>query len=170
MPLGELFLKGTAWLGLLAWAASEWRRRSSPPASAGEREARGALTAGGLALLAHSALAFHLRYGWSQEAAQQDTARQTEAVTGLAFGGGLFVNYAFLALWAVEIFWWWRAPVAYRGRAAALDWSVRAFFLFMFVNGAIVFAHGPVRVVGTLATLAVAWAWYRGAGAEGVHG
>jgi len=127
-------------------------------------------TAGGLCLLAHSALAFHLRHDWSHDAALRDTARQTEALTGLAFGGGLLVNYLFLALWIVELAWWWKAPTTYRRRAPELDGVVRAFFLFMFVNGAIVFAHGPVRVLGALAVIAVAWAWYRGAGAGGVHG
>jgi len=170
MAIGELLLRGTAWSSLLVWAASEWLRCSSRAPSPGEARARALFTAGGLALLAHSALAFHLRYGWSHEAALQDTARQTEALTGLAFGGGLLVNYAFLALWIVESAWWWRAPATYRRRAPALDVSVRAFFLFMFVNGAVVFAHGPVRVLGALAVIAVAWAWYRGAGAEGVHG
>lgn len=170
MPFGELLLRGTAWLSLLAWAASEWRRRSSAPASAGERGARAAFTAGGLALLAHSALAFHLRHDWSHEAALRDTARQTEGLTGLAFGSGLLVSYAFLALWIVESAWWWRSPATYRRRTPALDVAVRAFFLFMFVNGAIVFAHGPVRLLGALAVLAVVWAWYRGAGAEGVDG
>ena len=39
------------------------------------------------------------------------------------------------------------------GRGAALDWSVRAIFLFMFVNGAVVFATGPVRVLGVVAMM-----------------
>src|SRR5262249_46558697 len=129
--------------------------------------ARAAFTAGGLTLLAHSALAFELRHGWSHAAALQDTARQTEAVLGRAFGGGLYVNYFFLAVWSIEILWWWLAPGGYRGRNRRLDWSVRGFFAFMFVNAAVVFAHGRLRVVGALALLAVAWSWYRRSGAEG---
>ena len=35
------------------------------------------------------------------------------------------------------------------------------FFAFMFLNAAVVFAHGAMRLVGALALLAVAWSWYR---------
>jgi hypothetical protein len=124
-----------------------------------------------VSLLGHSALAFQLRYGWSQEAALLDTVRQTQAVTGLAFAGGLFINYAFLLLWLIETAWWCCCPARYRERARALDRSLRAFFMFMFVNGAIVFVHGPMRLVGGALVLAVAWAWYRrgGGGEEAAH-
>lgn len=164
MSTGDGLLYGTAWLSIVAWAVSEWMRhgRVDDP-----DRARTAFTLGLFALAGHSLLAFHLRYHWSQALALADTARQTQALTGRAVAAGLFVNYAFLTLWTAEVVWWWRAPAAYRGRAVALDWSVRVFFLFMFVNGAVVFARGPVRLVGLLATLAVAWAWYRDLGGRG---
>jgi hypothetical protein len=165
MPFDELVLRGTAWASLFAWAAAEVLRSSRPPAPARQRRARVLFTAAGAALLAHSALAFHLRYAWSHEAALRDTARQTRAVTGLDFGGGIFVNDAFLILWAIEIAWWWSVPARYHGRPPFLDGMLRAFFLFMFFNGAVVFASGPVRAAGLVATLGVLWAWYRRAGA-----
>jgi hypothetical protein len=164
MSTGDGLLYGTAWLSIVAWAVSEWTRCGRAHDSA---RGRTAFTLGLLALASHSLLAFHLRYYWSQAVALADTARQTQAVTGRAVAAGLFVNYGFLALWTAEVVWWWRAPAAYRSRAAALDLSVRAFFLFMFVNGAVVFASGPVRLVGLVATLSVAWAWYRGLGDRG---
>lgn len=99
MAIGEALLRGTAWLSLLAWAASEWAR------SRARGGGRAAFTLGWLALAAHSALAFELRYGWSHAAALGDTARQTEALVGRAFGGGLVVNYFFLALWTFEAAW-----------------------------------------------------------------
>ena len=176
MAFDDLVIRGTAWASLLAWAAAELLRRSRRLIDVRARAARAAFTMGGVALLAHSVLAFHLRYGWSHEVALQDTARQTFAVTGLAFGGGLFVNDLFLLLWVVEIAWWWGAPARYLGRAAVLDRSVRAFFLFMFLNGAVVFVSGPLRWVGLLVTVAVLGAWYRGArgrgagAGEGEHG
>ena len=106
----------------------------------------------------------------SHAAALRDTARQTEALVGWAFGGGLFVNYFFLALWAFEAGWWWLAPASYRGRRRRFDQGVCAFFLLMFLNGAVVFAHGPLRLLGAAAVLLVAWSWYRRAGAEGDSG
>jgi hypothetical protein len=170
MALGELLLRGTAWLSLLAWAASEWLKGGAGARSRRDGTARALFTGGALALLVHSALAFHFRYGWSHGAAVLDTARQTEAVTGLGFGGGLFVNEVFLLLWSLEAAWWWRHPVRYRSRGRAIAWAVRAFFLMMFVSGAVVFARGPVRLAGVAAIVTVGWAWYRGAGQEVAHG
>jgi hypothetical protein len=172
MALDQFALSGSAWLGLLAWAASEWLKNTSSAAGVREERARLLFSAGALALLVHSALAFALRYGWSHAAAAQETARQTEAVTGLAFRGGLIVNELFLALWLVEALWWWRSPTRYRARGRALEWAVRAFFFVMFLNGAVVFARGTVRLVGAAALVAVAWAWYRrpGRGGKVAHG
>src|SRR4029453_10549556 len=118
MPLGELLLRATAWTSLVGWAASEWTRARAPCAS---QRGRAAFTIGGLALAVHSALAFELRHGWSHTAALRDTARQTEALLGWAFGGGLFVNYFFVALWTFEAGWWWLAPASDRGRRGPFD-------------------------------------------------
>jgi hypothetical protein len=161
MSSGELVIRATAWLSLAAWAASEWIRTSAEVPYR-ESRARGVFTLGALALLLHTGLALHLRHAWSQGDAMREIARQTAEVTGLAFGGGLVVNYAFLAFWLAEAFAWWRPSARYRGRPPGLRWASRAVFLFMFVNGAVVFGHGPVRVFGTLALLAVCVSWYRG--------
>jgi hypothetical protein len=157
-------LRGTAWLSLLSWAASEWTRTRGRPSAGGGR-ARLLFTVGGFWLAVHSVLAFHIRHHWSHEHALADTARRTEAVTGLATGAGLFVNYLMILLWLAEIAWWWLWPDRRRARARALDLSLRGFFLFMFVNGSVVFASGVGRWVGAAAVLAVVAAWYRGAGA-----
>jgi hypothetical protein len=167
--MGELLLRSTAWLSLVAWAGSEWERTHARPA-AGVRRARGLFTAGGALLLVHSLVAFHVRHAWSQAAALQDTARQTEAVTGLAVGAGLFVNYAFVVLWLAEIAWWWRSPEGYVQRSRAVDRAVRGFFLFMFANGAFVFVRAPARWLGAAALIVVLAAWYRGAGAGTTNG
>ena len=142
MSTGELLVRGTAWLSLLGWAASEWLKGASASRPAGaraplERAARAAFTAGGLLLLVHAALALHVRYGWSHHAAARDTARQTREVTGLAFEGGLLVNEVFLVLWSLEAFRWWRAASSYRSRGRAVEWAVRAFFFVMFASGAV---------------------------------
>ncbi len=162
---GEFVLRWTAWLSLLGWAASEWER-ARKGSTAGKR-ARLLFTLGGLALVAHAVAAFHVRYDWSQEAALRDTARQTLAVTGMAVGAGLFVNYGFVLAWLGEVFWWWGFPDGYRSRGRALDRSVRALFIFMFANGAFVFVRGPMRWFGAAVLVAVLAAWYRGAGGEG---
>ena len=171
MSTGELLVRGTAWLTVLGWAGSEWLKGMSASRSARARgplegAARAAFTAGGLLLLVHAALALHVHYGWSHQAAVRDTARQTRAVTGLAFEGGLIVNEVFLTLWSLEALWWWRAARSYRSRGRAVEWPVRAFFLVMFANGAFVFVTGPMRFLGAAAVVAVVVAWYRAAKGE----
>jgi hypothetical protein len=158
--MDDLLLRATAWLSMAAWAASEWLLASVPrPVRA--KPARASFTLGAVALLLHTGLALHLRHAWSQADAMREIARQTAEVTGLGFSGGLFVNYAFLAFWMAEACWWWLAPAGYLRRGLGARWASRAVFLFMFVNGAIVFGHGPVRVFGAIAILAVCLSWYR---------
>jgi len=168
MEIGDLLVKGTIWLSLLAWVAAEWARCTSRGM---EPPGRGAWTVGALAALGHAAAAFHFRHGWSQRAALSETARQTAALTGLDWGGGLYVNYLFLAVWTADACWWWLDPATFDRRPRPLDRAVRAYFLFMFVNGTVVFAKGPIRALGTAAALAVLAAWYRGRNASRIeHG
>lgn len=49
----------------------------------------------------HVLLAFEVRHNWSLAAAEQHTADVTARVTGLHWGHGLYINFAFLAWWAV---------------------------------------------------------------------
>ncbi|HEY6552578.1 MAG TPA: hypothetical protein VI669_04445 [Vicinamibacteria bacterium] len=158
--MDDLALRATAWLSIAAWAASEWLL-SPVRGPVQPKPARASFTLGALALVLHTGLALHLRHAWSQADAMREIARQTAEVTGLGFSGGLFVNYAFLAFWLAEAYWWWRSPAGYLGRGSGPRWASRAVFLFMFVNGAIVFGHGPVRVFGAIAILAVCQSWYR---------
>lgn len=163
MTAVDLLLRATAWLSLVAWVASEWLRLPGPALR--NEQARQAFTLGAIALLLHTGLALHWRHAWSQADAMHEIARQSAEVTGIAFGGGLFVNYAFLAFWLAEASWWWLAPSAFRARSARARWASRTVYLFMFVNGTIVFGQGPVRVFGALAILVVCVCWYRASAA-----
>ena len=111
-------------------------------------------TAGALLLVGHTILAFQIRHGWSHGAALAETARRTEQMTGVASGTGLYLNYLFIALWIAEAAWWWLRPRGYLHRHRAVDVSMFAFFVFMFVNGAVVFAAGPMRIAGAAAVAA----------------
>jgi hypothetical protein len=121
--------------------------------------ARSLWTAGLLLAIAHAAIAFAVAYGWSHEVAARDTARQTAAVTGIVWNGGIFVNYVFMTAWFVDALWWWLAPAAYLRRPAGIERARAIFFLVIFVNGAIVFAGTTARVVGVPAVAAVCVAW-----------
>lgn len=80
----------------------------------------------------------------------------------MSVGAGVYVNYLFLTVWAADALWWWVSPLRYAGRPRMLDFGVRGFLLFIFVNGAIVFGTGPVRIAGVASLLVLLLAWWRG--------
>lgn len=143
----ELAVFGTIAGSLAAWAAAE------------VLHSRVLWTAAAGLALAHSAAAFAVFYGWSHDRAMAATAQQTVAVTGLDWGGGLFFNYAFLLVWMADVMWWWIGERSYDGRPRTIDFLIRGFLFFMFVNGAIVFADGVIRVIGIVAVAIVSVSW-----------
>jgi hypothetical protein len=151
----ELAVRGSIATATLSWAAAEWVRWRQPDRVT---MARAFWTAGAALLIVHSVAVFHFIHHWSQDAALEHTARQTAALTGLDWGGGLFVNYAFIALWAGDALLWWRDPAAYARRSPAGRDTLLAIFLFMFINAGVVFARGPARLVGLIAVAVVVWA------------
>ena len=155
--MAEALIRTTIVGAMLAYAAAEWLRFRRPTAW---RAARAAWTAGAVLAVVHAGAALHVRHGWSQRHALAFTAAQTAALTGLEWGGGLYVNYAFLTGWAADAVYWWHAPAAYRALPSSFG-AARAFiFAFMFFNGAVVFAHGPTRWIGLACIGAAAFAWY----------
>lgn len=134
----------------LAWALAEcWRVLGWQMMLA-----RLVWSAGVVAMTVHAVSAFAIVYRGSHEVALAETARQTAALTGFDSGSGLYVNYAFLAIWLADAAWWWSSPAA-RGRTAGLGWARLGFFLFMFVNGAVIFADGWIRTIGIVSITAV---------------
>lgn len=154
----ELIVRAAAWVATGAWVASEWRRLRG----CSDPRAASAWTAGAVALAVHVALAFQLVHHWSHDAARAEVARQTLERMGAAVGVGIWVNYTFLLLWAADAAWWRLRPASYLGRPRGLDAAARLFVAFMFFNGTVVFARGPMRVVGTLAFAALGAAWWHG--------
>jgi hypothetical protein len=161
MDARDVLLYGSIWLSLAAWTVAECLRLARYARQDGGA-ARALWSLGAAMAWLHVALAFHFRHGWSHESAFAETARQTEELFGYRVGAGVFVNYAFLAVWGIDALWWRLRPTSFVDRPRALDASIRAFLAFMFVNGAIVFARGPVRVLGILSALALGVAWYVG--------
>ena len=153
----DLFLYTTIWLAVAAWAATEVLRRIGR----GRPAARLVWTAGAALLAVHTAIAFHARHAWSHDAAYASTSIQSEALTGVAAGWGLYLNYAFVIVWLADAAWWRAAPAAYERRSRAVDRALFAFFLFMMANGAVVFAASRLRWLGVLCVAAAlaARAW-----------
>lgn len=117
------------------------------------RPARVYWTIGCAFYLAHVAAAFHYVYHWSHSVAVQETARQTQAIFGMNWGGGVWFNYAFTVIWSADAFWWLAAPKSRAARSAWLNTAIHSYLAWMFINGAIVFPTGPTRWVAAAAAV-----------------
>lgn len=140
----------TIWLALTLFAAGEAGRSLSPPGVRPPRWARQAFTAGLVLAIVHTMLAFDIVHAWSHADAVRNTARQTSAVYGIAFGSGVYVNYLFFAVWLVDAVRWRRS-----------GWVLRAFYFVIIVNAAVIFAAGSRRILGGLLIAALVGVWVR---------
>jgi hypothetical protein len=139
-------------LATIAWAIGEVTMRRS---SALDRFARAIWTIGVALALLHVVMAFQFVYAWNHEAAVAATVQQAADRFGWGWRGGIYVNYVFLALWCADVCWWWMAPTSHGSRPRWLETTRLALFLFMFVNGAVVFASGVGRFVGVASVMLV---------------
>ena len=152
-------VRGSIAAATIVWAAAEYLRWRVPSRFAA---ARALWSAGALLIVCHALAVFHFVHGWSHQEALSHTARQTALLTGLDWSWGLYVNYAFIALWAVDSAWSWWNPGAYQRQSTSARDALLAIFLFMFVNGGIVFAPWPARGIGIVAVASVIWSrWTR---------
>ena len=147
-------LYATIWGALALFVAGETGKRR-PTSTWAWR----AWTLGLLACIAHVLLAFAVRHGWSQDAAVAETAARTAEILGVSWGGGVYVNYVFVALWLSESCWWRAAPLSYARRPRWIDWTLRGFYALIIVNAAVVFASPAGRAAGVPLVAALLWAW-----------
>jgi hypothetical protein len=145
-------VRGTMIVATAAWAAGEALMKRSPLA---DRWARAFWTLGIAFALVHVALAFHFIYAWDHDAAVAATARQTADWIGWRWRGGIYINYAFLAGWLLDVCWWWIRPKSHRWRSIRFERTRFAVFVFMFFNGAVVFASGAGRLAGAISVIVV---------------
>jgi hypothetical protein len=98
-------------------------------------------TAGCALAWAHILFALSIAHEWNLAAAYRHTAQRTAEVTGLNWGGGLYVNFAVAGLWLIDVAVMWRI----QGRDAApsrmWSWGVHAVLAFVILNATLVF--GP---------------------------
>lgn len=102
--------------------------------------------------LAHVWAVFEYVHGWSHEDAWLHTASVTEAMTGVATGAGIWVNYLFTLVWVADVSWWWASPASHRRRPTAVTAAIHGFLAFTFFNATVVFATGFSRWFGIAAT------------------
>jgi hypothetical protein len=134
--------------------------RSIPAAldsTAGERIQRWLWTLGCLLSWAHVVSAFAFYHHWSHDDAYAHTARETAAMAGIDWGGGIYFNYLFLLLWTFDVAWSWTFPAAYRARPRIYLVFLDGYLAFMVFNATVVFGRGAVRYLGIALTLCLVW-------------
>ncbi len=155
-------LYGTIWVALVLFVVGEAGKRSLRDGRSPSSLVWWGWTTGLSLCVVHTALAFDVRHGWSHEAALQSTARQTAAVYGLEWGGGLYVNCIFIAVWAWEVVAWRRSPTALATQPSWLRRSVQFFYFVVILNAGVIFAGGARRIAGMLVVLSLLWIWRPG--------
>ena len=138
----------TIWGALALFTAGEWGRALVRPGSPPPSWAWWAFTSGLVLAIVHTLIAFDIVHNWAHIDAVRSTALQTDAMYGIAAGWGVYVNYAFFAVWLADA-WWWRTAPAQR-RPASVTWTLRAFYIIVILNAAVVFAAGARRLLGVV--------------------
>ena len=161
MSQGELLTKLSIWLAVVAYGFGAGLQLCAHGRPRWLDGARWAWTAGCGLFLAHVFCAFGYYHHWSHAAAYRETARQTAALTGWRWGGGLYFNYVFAAAWLADVLCWWLAPASFIRHSRGLSALWRGFFFFMVFNGTLVFGHGPVRWLGVIVCGSLALLWWR---------
>jgi hypothetical protein len=159
MSAGELLTRGTVLLAVLGYfigAGLRFTGKASARAAAKWAWIFGAGLCG-----VHILLAFHFYHHWSQSAAIAETARQTQAMTGINWGGGVYLNYLFAAVWLTDAAWWLFADSSFEHRPRWLGVAVQAWLAFIVFNSTVVFGSAAARWFGIagFATLGIAWLW-----------
>jgi hypothetical protein len=161
MSEGEFLTKASVWLALIAYAMAMALNLEARGRDSWRQAARWVWTLGCAFFVTHVLFAFGYFHHWSHAEAYRETARQTAALTGWNWGGGIYFNYVFAAGWIADVLWWWLSPRTFVQRPKWVTASWQGFFFFMVFNGAIVFGHGPVRLMGTAVCLLLAALWWR---------
>jgi hypothetical protein len=169
MNRSELLTKVWIWLSLTGYGVGAITFHLSRGRRKWDTLARLAYTFGFITLIIHVAFALHLYHQWSQDSVYRETARQTAEVFGLNWGGGMYVNYAFMLGWMIDAIWWWRGHDDYRRRPKWLAAAWQTFLLFIIFNATFVFASGIVRWLGLGLCLTLCFLWWFTARSQSLH-
>jgi hypothetical protein len=161
MTNGEMLTRLTIWVVLCAYAIAASTLLLAQHRPRWLNAARSAWTCACVFLLLHVGFAFHYYHGWSHAAAYRDTASQTADVTGINWGGGIYLNYLLAVAWVADVLYWWLAPQRYEQRSSHVTAVWHGFVFFMVFNGSVIFGTGPVRWFGILISTGLIVLWWQ---------
>ncbi|MEO8497915.1 MAG: hypothetical protein ABI614_22840 [Planctomycetota bacterium] len=131
-----------------------------PPRSA-NKLTRWVWTIGCLLYLMHVVCAFAFFHEWSHSRALAHTAAQTETLTGIRWGGGLYFNYALTLLWVADTVAWWAGDVETHYRSRSYFWTLHGVFAFMVFNATVVFGPPAWRWIAAVVGVALTIVYFR---------
>ena len=162
METGEFLTRATIWVAIVVYAIGSVVFALARGRSRWDSVTRVLWTIAVLSLVGHFISAYQFYHHWSHNSAYLDTARQTDEVIGLNWGGGLFINYAFLTIWTIDVSWWWlRGLASYRSRPWPVVAAWHGFLIFILFNAMVVFKDGPTRWVGLVICMVLLLSWAR---------
>jgi len=158
--IGELLTRGTIWITLLAYLVGGIILHFNSGRPNNSSLTRTIWTIGCFSLALHFVTAFNFYHDWSQVSAYEETARQTDEYVGLNWGGGLYINYAILSIWLIDLAAWWRQGAdSYRRQFWKLRVVWHSLLIFIIINALIVFKGGIVRWLGVVYCLILLVTW-----------
>jgi len=135
------------WISLAAWFVGAVARFGT--SGAAHRWYAWCWVIGSVAMWVHIVGSYAVVHGWSHAAAIEATAAESERVTGIRAGWGVYVNFVFAILWsAYSVILVRRSSVPTRSDAMVF-WFIAA----MVSMSTVVFEQGWVRWIGIAAIL-----------------
>ncbi|MFT5522247.1 MAG: hypothetical protein ACI9G1_004270 [Pirellulaceae bacterium] len=156
MLTGDLIIRWTIRLAMLLYTLAVCGQLASvqlPSTSNFWRINRWLWTAGSLVFLTHVVTAFHYHHHWDHAHALAETAQETQATIGWAFGEGIYFSYLFTLLWLADTAWWWVGPQSYRSRPLWQSLTIHVYLFFIAINGTVIFEAGMTRTGGIIASV-----------------
>jgi hypothetical protein len=141
--LGDILTRWSVRAAVICYLIRAWADvvGPGPPGTSTIKAIRWVWTLGFALYAVHVYAAFEFFHKWSHQSALRHTAEQTAAVTGIIWGGGLYVNYAFSLLWMLDVGAWWVGGPLFPYRGVAYRFGLHVVFAFMMFNATVVF--GP---------------------------
>ena len=119
-------------------------------------------TIGCFSYVIHVILAFHFVHNWSHDQAWQHTAIETDRMTGIGRGEGLWVNYLFTVVWLADVLRLWAAHLHAKDLNRTMSLLVHMFIGFIVFNATVVFGAAIYRYLAIPVAILLGWAWYQG--------
>lgn len=110
---------------------------------------------GCLFYLAHMILSFHAFHDWSHDLAVEFTADETARLFGIRRGEGVWVNYFFAVVWAVDCVRILRSRRHQVPTSRSIDTAISLFFAVMMFSATVIF--GPSVYTWILIPVSALW-------------